>query len=244
MRITSQRFGVSHRVKVGFQDIVDAVETLEFSKKLVAEVQAPGVGPDKILDWSRAELEEARAATDQSEVQRKAVTATILAKTGVECLLDWYLRSSFIEFTIRNHAGTHEKLEALDAEGSLSVGLSLFHDVLFEPRNRVIHEYARVDLRTATHAYELARLFVQGAKGVRDPRVSAVYYGTLDVAEGDEARQLSGLKKPVKDGNDIFYFGGSVRWGVMASFFAVATCHQCQCWNRRETGHLRSGMHL
>lgn len=138
----------------------------------------------------------------------------MLSKTAVECLLDWYLDSTHVGFTLRAHAGTEEKLEALDAEGYLAIGTSLFRDVLFEPRNRAIHSYEAVNPKSARHAYELARLFVRNAQLAHAPDECSIYYGGLEIARGVEARRLSGhdARKASVSRKRInatyFYFGG------------------------------------
>ena len=192
MQITTIRIGVVGRAEVKPEDLRDAVRTLSFDKKIVGSVRAPGLGPAGVLEWAQAELAEATAPSVGAEgvAQRKAFTATVICKMAVECLLDWYLESSYLGFTLRPHAGAEEKLDALDAEGLLSTGTSLFRDVLFEPRNRAVHEYQGVDLKSARHAYQLARLFVRNAQHTYSPERSNIYYGPLEIARGGEPRAL------------------------------------------------------
>lgn len=216
MRIFTTRIGVVGRAEAKPEDLRDAIATLSFDKKIVVSIRAPGLGPAVLLGWAEAELAEAMAAGagEEGVAQRKAFTATIISKMAVECLLDWYLDSSYLGFTLRPHAGTEEKLDALDAEGLLSIGTSLFRDVLFEPRNRAVHNYQGVDLKSAKHAYELARLFIRNAQHAHSPDRSNTYYGTIDFARGEEARRVSripsqkGRRNKIRREAQEFYFGG------------------------------------
>src|SRR5882724_1790353 len=214
VRMFTLRLGVLGRTEVKPEDLRDAIATLSFAKKIEVPIPAPGLGPAALLDWAGAELAESAAATVPGDRDRKAFTATIISKMAVECLLDWYLDSSYLGYTLRNHAGTEEKLDALDAEGLLSIGTSLFRDVLFEPRNRAVHSYRRVELKAAKHAYELARLFVRNTQQAHPPGLSNTYYGPLDVSRGEEARKGPGTRKAKRPRQKAgwkmqeFYFGG------------------------------------
>lgn len=208
MLFTSQ-FGVASHDDMVPEDVYDSISTLSFSQKLVVQVKAPGIGPEVLLEWARAELQEANASTqDRNASERKAFCAAILSKTAVECLLDWYLDSSFLGYTLRHAAGTEEKLDALDAEGLLSIGKSLFRDIVFTPRNRAIHSCEKVDPKAAQHAYELARMFVMNSQNT--PGQSIVYYGPLDLARDGDVDRLVGTPNinPILLKGGRLYFGG------------------------------------
>lgn len=209
--VISSQFATGEHIQIEPEDFQDSVATLNFAHKIGVKVAAPGLGPTNLLEWANAELAEAQNAPTVNGplAQRKSLTATILAKTAVECLIDWYLNSTYLEFTLRAHANTEEKLDALNAESFLSVGTSLFREVLFQPRNRAIHNYEVVELKSAQHAVELARLFITNAQRVHDPSLSNVYYGSLEFARGKEALRMSGISpKAMKNFKKIFYFGG------------------------------------
>lgn len=159
------------------------------------KIPHPGEGPDHFLQWAREELAEAEATNVASQAARKAFNVSVLSKCAFECLVDWYLSKYLLHLTIRQFAGLAEKLEALNAEARLGIGLSLFQDTIFHPRDNAIHKYELVDLAEARRAYQLAHLTIHNCRNTEPPHLSPIFYGRLEFYRGAEALQQA-YKEP------------------------------------------------
>jgi hypothetical protein len=216
------RFDVTKAEQVEAQDILDGIRTLKPCSKIVINTLHPGKGPYHFLEWAREELTEAEATTIASQAARKAFNVSILSKCAFECLVDWYLSKHLLNLTIRPFAGLSEKLETLNAEARLGIGLSLFQNTIFDPRNNAIHKYELVDLAGARRSYELANLTIRNCTSTESPYSSPVFYGHLEIYTGEEARQRAGYKKQSTYGppltETIFYFAGIGEAGKCSVF--------------------------
>jgi hypothetical protein len=228
VHISISRFEVTNAEKVEAQDIIDGIRTLMPASKIVIEIPHPGEGPDHFLTWAREELAEAEARRSvPSDAARKAFNVSILSKCAFECLVDWYLSKHLLDLTIRQFAGLSEKLEALNAEARLGIGLSLFQNIIFDPRNSAIHEYELVDLAEARRSYELANLTIHNCRNTEPPHLSPVFYGNLEVYSGEEALRRSG-HNPSLSGT-AFYFAGIGEAGKCAMFIDRASRDSTIC---------------
>jgi hypothetical protein len=221
VHISIVRFEVIKAEEVDVQDIVDAVRTLKPPSKIVIEIPYPGKGPDHFLQWAKEELAEAQVATIPSHAARKAFNVSILSECAFECLVDWYISKHLLNLTIRQFAGLSEKLQALNAEARLGIGLSLFQNTIFDPRNNAVHKYELVDLVEARQSYQLANLTIHNCKNTEAPHLAPIFYGHLEVYTGEEALQRSGYKQsfygpPVTE--TAFYFAGIGEAGKCAVF--------------------------
>jgi hypothetical protein len=189
-------------------DILDGVRTLTPSKRVTVEIPSPGMGPDFFLEWCKAEFEEAEAADEGPRKSRKSFNVAVLAKCAVECLVDWYLSRHLLHLTIGRTAGLVQKLEALKAEELLGIGLSLFDDNLFGPRNSAIHDYEPVAFDQAKKAFQLANLTVRNCKLAVPPQLGPVFYGNLKIARDKEVERYTEEKLQIGDNSTAFYFGG------------------------------------
>jgi hypothetical protein len=206
--ISITEFQLGSVTKVEPKDILDGVRTLTPSKFIAVEIPAPGRGPDFFLNWCKAEFEEAKAAEEGPRKSRKSFNVAVLAKCAVECLVDWYLSRHLLHLTISRTAGLVQKLEALKAEELFGIGLSLFDDNLFGPRNSAIHDYEPVDFDQAEKAFQLANLTVRNCKLAVPPQVGPVFYGNLKIARDKEVQQYSRENIIIDDNSTAFYFGG------------------------------------
>lgn len=206
MKLIASSFSVKKEENVQAQDILDAIETLSPSKKLEVKIPFPGKGPDFFLNWAKDEIEEANATEDEDAKNRKYYNASVYSKGAVECLIDWFLSKYLLQHTISPMAGIAQKLEALDSPNLLGISFSLFNDIVFEPRNRGIHRFELVEEQEARHGYELANLTVKNCVNTISPSISPLYYGELEVYEGDEA--IKKLENDISKDMDAFYFAG------------------------------------
>lgn len=207
-RTTLTQFAIVSATEVSPNDIMDGVRTLTPASRVQVDIPAPGQGPDFFVDWCKAELAEAEAAEEGPDKARKSFNVAVLAKCAVECLVDWYLSRHLLDLTIGRTAGLVQKLEALNAEELLGIGLSLFDDNLFGPRNTAIHNYEPVSFEQAKKAYQLANLTVRNCKTAVPPSVGPVFYGNLDIARDGDVQQYTDKELKLGDGSTAFYFGG------------------------------------
>jgi hypothetical protein len=173
LKLFGKNFEIKNEEAVTAQDIVDAVETLSFTKKLSIQTDPPGKGPTFFLEWARQELQEASAADDQNVKYRKSYNASVYSKGAVECLVDWFLSRFLLQHTISPMAGIAQKLEALDSENLLGISFSLFNDIVFVPRNRGIHKFELIEEQEAKHGYELANLTIKNCVNTVSPSLCA-----------------------------------------------------------------------
>jgi hypothetical protein len=226
MHVSTIRFEVTKAEQVEAQDIIDAARTLTPVSKIVVEIPHPGKGPDHFLQWAREELAEAETSTIPSQAARKAFNVSILSKCAFECLVDWYLSKHLLNLTIRQFAGLAEKLEALNAEARLGIGLSLFQNTIFDPRNNAVHKYELVDLAEARRSYELAHLAIRNCRNTEAPHLSPIFYGDLEIYTGIEAfrfaysnqRIVDIPKSPTGADATAFCFAGIGETGKCAAF--------------------------
>lgn len=208
MDIASYRFGVTNAEEVEPQDIIDGVRTLKPASKILAEIRHPGQGPDHFLSWALAELIEAEATSVASDAARKAFNVSILSKCAVECMVDWYLSKHLLHLTIPPYAGLAQKLQALNAEARLGMGLSLFESIIFAPRNTAVHRYELVDLAEARRSYELANFTIRNCRNTEPPHLSPIFYGSLELYRGNDAIQRAEMSTILKENDTAFYFAG------------------------------------
>jgi hypothetical protein len=208
MHISITRFEVTNSHQVEAQDIIDGVRTLKPVSKILVEIPHPGEGPDHFLAWARAELTEAERTTTASDAARKAFNVSILSKCAVECLVDWYLSKYLLHLTMPQYAWLAQKLKALNAEARLGMGLSLFQNIIFDPRNNAIHRYELVDLALAKRSYELANFTVLNCRNTEPPHLSTIFYGRLDFYRGAEAVQRAGEGGSLRNNDTAFYLAG------------------------------------
>jgi len=182
-------FNITKEEEISPQEVIDAVDTLSFERKMSIQTKAPGEGPDFFLNWASEELREAGASEDKNTRHRKFYNASVYSKAAVECLVDWFLSKFLLHLTISPMAGTKQKLEALNAEELLGISFSLFNTIVFEPRNRGIHKFELVEEQEARYGYELANLTIKNCVNTVDPSDAPVFYGELEIYQGQEARQ-------------------------------------------------------
>jgi hypothetical protein len=190
------------------QALLDAISTLSPTKKVCVNLPYPGEGPEFFLNWARAELDEAATAKDYAIKLRKYYNAAVLARSSVECLLDWYLSNRLLNFTIAPFAGAAQKLEALDSEKLLGISFSLFNEIVFEPRNRGVHKFELVDEKEANHAYDLANLTIGNCVHRVSPENAPLLYGNIISFSGVDEVSKKMPENSFKDVTDAFYFGG------------------------------------
>ena len=205
---TITEFGIESSTQVEPTDIIDALNTLSPSHRVEIEIPAPGPGPEYFLDWCKAELEEADNAEQGPDKLRKSFNVSVLAKCAVECLLDWYLSRHLLQLTIAPTAGLVQKLDALNAEELLGIGLSLFDDNLFGPRNTAIHDYEPVSFGQAKKAFQLANLSVRNCMSAVPPNLGPVFFGNLKIARNEDVQQYSERELKIDRDRTAFYFGG------------------------------------
>jgi len=208
LHTTITKFDIANATEVEVGDILDAVRTLRPSSRIDMDIAAPGRGPDFFVQWCKAELDEAESVEEGPIKARKSFNVVVLAKCAVECLVDWYLSRHLLQLTIGRTAGLVQKLNALNAEELLGIGLSLFDDNLFGPRNTAIHNYEPVDFEQAKKAYQLANLTVQNCKTAVPPNVGPVFYGNLKIARDGDVQQYAENELKLGDSSTAFYFGG------------------------------------
>lgn len=212
-------FRVRSAVQVAPEDILDAVRTLRPRDVLLVDNPYPGEGPDHFLQWARAELEEAEVAADEPMKTRKSFNAVVQAKCAFECLIDWYLSKYLLDLTVGTHAGLVRKLQALEADERLGVGVTLFTDIIAEPRNEAIHRYELVSPVEARRAYELANLSIRNCRNTDSPSRAPVFFGQLDFLRNREAFAGFWPNRPVPEDQTAFYFRGIGDAGEFAVFF-------------------------
>jgi hypothetical protein len=184
------RITLSGSTEIAPEDVLDCVKTLTPKNKILVQLPFPGEGPDHFLNWARDELAEEESALDESPKRRKAFNVSVLSKCAVECLVDWYLSKHLLDLTIKPYCGLVQKLEALKAEERLGIGLALFNDVIFQPRNDAIHYYEQVDPARARMAYELANLTIKNCRNTESPKDAPVYYGSIEVYQDKDADKM------------------------------------------------------
>jgi hypothetical protein len=212
------RFEVANAEKVETQGIIDGIRTLKPASKILVEIPHPGEGPDHFLGWALAELTEAEGTSVVSDAARKAFNVSILSKCAVECLVDWYLSKHLLHLTIPLYAGLAQKLQALNAEARLGMGLSLFQSIIFDPRNNAVHRYKLVDLAEARRSYELANFTILHCRNTEPPHLSPIFYGRLEIYRGEDAVQQAGKGTRIMDNATAFYFAGIGDRGECAVF--------------------------
>jgi hypothetical protein len=187
MRLLIDDTEITRIEKAEPEDLFDGIKTIVPSNKVVAPLQFPGQGPDLFLSWAAIELGEAKTSKDASVIVRKSFNVCVLAKCAVECLIDWYLAKYMLDLTIPKHAGLTRKVEALDAENLLGIGLALFQDIIFGPRNDAIHNYEIVDIDLAEKAYQLSNLTLKNCRNTENPTIAPIFYGSLEFYRNADA---------------------------------------------------------
>lgn len=217
MKLFATSLDIKKDEEVSAQDIVDAIETLSLSKKLIVQTPPPGKGPNFFLEWASEELKEAASSSEESFRNRKFYNASVYSKGAVECLIDWFLSKFLLQYTISPMAGIAQKLEALDSENLLGLSFSLFNDIVFEPRNRGIHKFELIEEQEAKHGYELANLTIKNCVNTVSPSDAAVFYGDLEVYRGKDA--LEKLEHKQSKDLEAFYFVGLGNAGTHGVLF-------------------------
>ena len=209
------RFEIIKSERVTPQDLIDGIETLKPQKKVSISTKAPDYypqswsekDPNHYLKWAEDELKEAvKSSGDVSD--RKYFNVSVLSKCAVDCLVDWYIKSSYLDLTIRRNSSLIEKLEALDAENVFGISFSLFDNTIFGPRNRAVHQYRLVTPEIAKNSYDLAKLTIINCQNTKRPDLSTIFYGKLDTASGEEARKKAETNETEKGCDEVVYFGG------------------------------------
>jgi hypothetical protein len=190
------------------QDLVDAISTLSPQKKVCVNLPHPGKGPEFFLNWAHDELCEAATSPDNQTKLRKYYNAAVLARSSVECLIDWYLSNRLLNFTIAALSGAAQKLEALDSERLLGISFSLFNKIVFEPRNRGVHKFELVEDNEASYAYELAMLTIRNCVHHLSPADAPVFYGDIISCSGVDEVSKKMPNRSFTNIEDAFYFEG------------------------------------
>jgi len=88
------------------------------------------------------------------------------------------------------------KLDALDSDERLGIGVSLFKSVVFEPRNYAVHDYELVDLVLVRKSVELANLTVRSLLRAEHPGIAPIFYGTIELFQGRQALEALAKHDP------------------------------------------------
>jgi len=194
---------INDETEISAQDMIGGIKTLSFKNKLSLSLPFPGKGPDFFLNWASEELKEAAQSADDLMKSRKYYNAAVYSKGSIECLVDWYLQRMMLNFSIPAYAGMAQKLEALDSDNLLGISFSLFSDIVFEPRNRGIHQYELVDQKEAKNGFELANLTIKNCVYKVPPQIAPFFYGNLKFCRGTEAIEKTNFGT---NPNETFYF--------------------------------------
>ena len=182
-------------------DILDGLEALEGRSGEGVIVQAPGEGPDRLVNWALQEVNNAMQSTSKEEKEHHCVDAVLHARRGLACLVDWYLERDLATLCKNAPATPKQQVRFLIARGVIDELTSRVLERAIQKRNDAEHRYISPTLEVAEDVAELLRRTVFAIRTQSSPEhgpwIFGIFLHSLGFGRKGRYAEFHGWSEPL-----------------------------------------------